>query len=329
MAQKLPLATHKVRTAAFCLAAAAGVALSGGCAVEGASLDAADHAALGSGQQSLIGGRPAAADEFRSTVGIADDCTAAKVGPRLFLTAAHCVDVPRPFGPDPVPEDFPPNAGVGDGFLPGEPLLVFWGLDADDEEQAELTIVQTSIHPSWWDCPLCQLPTFNAAADIAVIEIAEDTPEIPEARVALGTVPVGTAVVEVGWGCEQSTNQPGPGLGRYKTAAGEIIDVSEAQRFTRIGDEQLVDIDASYLITAGSDQDANAASLCLGDSGGPLYLPDNGDPRIVGVNSDFTFRPDQPEPGGVSWTDWHTRTSRESLHGVGQWLIDRGVNTVE
>lgn len=328
MIQKLTLETHKVRSAALCLTAAAGVALSGGCAVEGASLDA-DGDSLGSQQQALIGGSPAAADEFRSTVGIADDCTAAKVGPRLFLTAAHCVDVPRPFGPEPVPDDFPPNDGVGDAFLPGEPLLVFWGLDADDAEQDVFTIVQTSIHPSWWACPLCQRPTFNAAADIAVVEIAEDTPDIPEARVALGTVEVGTAVVEVGWGCEESTNRPGPGLGRYKTAPGEIIVASEAQRFTRIGDEQLASIDASYLITAGRHQDPDAASLCLGDSGGPLYLPDRSDPRIVGVNSDFTFNPDQPEPGAVSWTDWHTRTSLESLHGVGQWLIERGVRTVE
>ncbi len=328
MVQKLPLETHKVRIAASRLAAAAGVALVAGCAGEGATLDAADGDSPGTRQQALIGGRPAAADEFRSAVGIADDCTAAKVGSRLFLTAAHCVDVPRPFGPDPVPEDFPPNDGVADEFLPGEPLLVFWGLDADDEEQGEFTIVQTSIHPSWWACPLCRQPTVNGAADIAVIEIAEQTPDIPEARVELGSVEVDTAVVEVGWGCEQSTNQPGPGLGRYKTADGEVIDPSEAQRFTPITDPQLVAIDASYLITAGRDQDADAASLCLGDSGGPLYLPDSGDPRIVGVNSDFTFRPDQPEPGGVSWTDWHTRTSLESLHDVGQWLIDLDVNTV-
>jgi hypothetical protein len=80
-----------------------------------------------------------------------------------------------------------------------------------------------------------------------------------------------------------------------------------------------------YVVTAGHAQDEAFASLCLGDSGGPLYRPDRADPRVVGVNSDYSFR----DQSGVSWTDWHTRTSRGSLHDIAEWLIDLGVNTVE
>ena len=292
--------------------------------------------AIGNVGAALIGGAPAAPSHFRSTVGIGDVCTAAKVGPRQFLTAAHCVAVPRPGRFEPVPEDFPPNDGIAEDYLPGQPLLINWGLDADDAEQGVFTIVETSIHPSWWQCPLCQDPTISTdgAADIAVIEIAEDTPAIPEASVELDAVAPDTPVVKVGWGCEERTNiDPSTlELDRYKTEEAWVIAASEIQHNTAppITDTQLATVEASYLITAGHAQDEDYASLCLGDSGGPLYLPNNSDPRIVGVNSNYTFEPssDPNDLGGVSWTDWHTKTSLNSLHGVGQWLVALGVNTV-
>lgn len=310
-------------------------ALLSGCGADSATLGPPEATSVDNLQAALIGGAPAAPSHFRSTVGIGDACTAAKVGPRTFLTAAHCVAVPRPGRFEPVPEDFPPNDGVRDAYLPGQPLLLNWGLQADDAEQGVFTVVQTSIHPSWWDCPLCQAPTISSAgaADIAVIEIAEDTPSIPQARIELGDVAPGTQVVKVGWGCEERTNiDPNSlELGRYKTADAWVIDASAIQHNTSppISDAQRAIVEASYLITAGHAQDEDYASLCMGDSGGPLYLPDNSDPRIVGVNSDYTFEPssDPNDLGGVSWTDWHTKTALNSLHGVGQWLIDLGVNT--
>lgn len=338
MSTKLHFQSHKSRATASWLAIAPSMALLAGCVMEGEAVDSASSDSTASRQQDLIGGHPAAPDHFRSTVGIGDACTAAKVGDRLFLTAAHCVAVPRPLRGMPVPDDFPPNDGVRADYLPGEPLLINWGLDADDPDQAVFTIVETSIHPSWWDCPLCQDPILaqGGAADIALIEIAQNTPQIPEASVELGTIQPTTQVIKVGWGCEERTNiDPSTlELGRYKTEDASVIPVSEIQPDSSrppMTDEQVARVDASYVITAGRAQDEDAASLCLGDSGGPLYLPDNSDPRIVGVNSDYTFRAsDDPDDlGGVSWTDWHTRTSLGSLHDVGQWLIDLGVNTVD
>jgi hypothetical protein len=332
MSRKSAFEIRKPRAFVTCLAVAPIAVFFSGCAVEGEAVDATHLESLARREHALIGGTPATSDQFRSTVGFGDVCTAAKVGPRLFLTAAHCVAVPRPGRNEPVPDPFPPNDGIGEKYLPGSPVHIEWGLNVDDPEQAEFTITRTSIHPSWWECPLCQEPSRNAAADIAVVEIADDTPEIPEARVELDRIAVGAPVVKVGWGCEVTTNLP-PGtrveLDRYKADDTEVIVPSEVQRHEpRISDEQLAGIDGSYLITAGQDQNANDASLCHGDSGGPLYLADEADARVVGVNSDYTFRGDQPDPGGISWTDWHTRTSLESLHGIGQWLTEQGVNTV-
>src|SRR5690606_31784003 len=150
-----------------------------------------------------------------------------------FLTAAHCVAVPRPRRLQPVPPDYPANDGVHDDYLPGKSLLIHWGLNADDADQAEFTIVNTTIHPSWWACPLCEQPNRSpgSAADIAVIEIAEDTPDIRQARVDLNPVAVGAHVVKVGWGCEERTNIDASTLelGRYKTDDAWIIPSSEIQ----------------------------------------------------------------------------------------------------
>lgn len=323
---------QEMRTTAWGITFASAAMLLAGCSAN--TGDMAEMESFDTKTEALIGGHQAAPYHFRSTVGIGDSCTAAKVGPRLFLTAAHCVSVSRPGRFEPVPPDFPANDGVHPNYLPGQPLLINWGLNADDAEQAVFTIVDTTIHPSWWTCPLCQDPILatGGAADIAVIEIVQNTPQIPEAQVDLDPVAPGTQVTKVGWGCEDRTDvDPSTlELGRYKTEDAWVIPASEIQHHNSpITSGQVATVGSSYLITEGHDQDPERASLCLGDSGGPLYLPNNTERRIVGVNASYTFRPPENESeGGVSWTDWHTKTSLDSLHGVGQWLIDQGVNTI-
>ena len=320
MSQILP--SRSLVTTTSHLALASTVALLAGCA---------DHAvtsedAVARVDQALIGGEPATADYFRSTVGIGDECTAAKVGPRLFLTAAHCVAVPRLYRQE-LPPGYPANNGVDEPYVTGQPLLIQWGLDAAGPS-GTFTIVQTSIHPSWWTNPGSPDPVFgsDSASDIAVIEIAEDTPDIPEARVELDSIAPGTRVVQVGRGCEESTSTPDAHLGRFK--AQEVVTLPPEPELAYISpppsETQSTAIINSYLFTPGITQDPNAASLCLGDSGGPLYLPDNSDPRVVGVNSNYTFT----DQSGISWNDWHTQTALESFHGVGEWLRSLGVNTV-
>jgi len=120
-------------------------------------------------------------------------------------------------------------------------------------------------------------------------------------------------------------------LGRFKLASASTIPVSEIRPYEgKMSDEQEAAMGASYLITPGHAQDEKSASLCLGDSGGPLYLADESDPRVVGVNSNYSFKTpeDESDLGGVSWADWHTRTSLGSGNGIGEWLRSLEANTV-
>lgn len=309
--------------------AAAFIAAASGCsATDDAYFE--EEVELGEHEEALIGGSQAAAYHFRSTVGIGGECTAAKVGPKLFLTAAHCVSLPRPGRFETVPPDFPQNDGVKPKYLPGQSFVLNWGLNATDSQQSSVTVVRTSIHPSWWACPLCQNPTLSldGAADIAVIEIAQLTPQIPEAVVDLDPVAPGQQVAKVGWGCEDHTNHA-PGsipLGRYKTADAWVVAAAQIQLPDPVyTSDEIAKVGASYLITEGKDKNSARASLCLGDSGGPLYLPNNTERRIVGVNSNYNFRPGS---NGVSWTDWHTKTANNAPLGVARWLINQGVSTV-
>ena len=104
-------------------------------------------------------------------------------------------------------------------------------------------------------------------ADIAVIEIAEDTPDIPEAGIELNRVEPGAQVVKVGWGCEETTNVDPTTLelGRYKTDDAAVIATSEIQHHNSpITDDQVAVIDGSYVVTAGHDQDEDNARPLLG-----------------------------------------------------------------
>jgi hypothetical protein len=71
----------------------------------------------------------------------------------------------------------------------------------------------------------------------------------------------------------------------------------------------------NYVLTAGK------AGLCPGDSGGPLYRAG----AVVGVNANYTLRPDDQDEVGLPVTNWHTRLDGNSRNHVGEWLSEVGV----
>ena len=96
---------------------------------------------------------------------------------------------------------------------------------------------------------------------------------------------------------------------------------------TRPNDPVLANVAGSYAITPGKRGVRTSASLCPGDSGGPLYRTNGRADTIVGVNAYYSFAPEAEDPKRVSVTNWHTRLDTDARNGVGAWLVDLGVAT--
>jgi V8-like Glu-specific endopeptidase len=307
-------------------AVSAGLGLLSACGADASNADFVDEELFDQQQHELIGGTVAPPYHFRSTVAIGDVCTAAKVGPRSYLTAAHCVVDPNELAGGLTPTNAPNRDGIAAKFSPGASIPIAYGIQVNDSSQrATVKVVKTHVHPTWLEyMNHRQRPGVVGGADIAVIKVDRDLPQIPEARVELGEIQPGTLVVKGGFGCEDHALRPESPLNRYKTAFATVLPPSElllGWNDVQTELERQV-VDASYLVTSGRLRDEEQASICKGDSGGPLYLNHNSDRRVVGVNSDYQLF------DGISYTDWHTRTSLRSRHSVGRWLSGLDVNTV-
>ena len=68
--------------------------------------------------------------------------------------------------------------------------------------------------------------------------------------------------------------------------------------------------DTDAAIAAAGAPDAGVASICPGDSGGPVYRDDGTQTKIVGVNSYYDFAPSDTQ--GISFANWHTRLDLEA-----------------
>ncbi|WP_437636846.1 carbohydrate-binding domain-containing protein [Sorangium sp. So ce854] len=263
----------------------------------------------------LIGGRPALEAEVPATIEVSD-CTGAKVGPRHFLIAAHCVDDDN-------------TGGVGSNHLPGSTVAITDDNGPSGIQRRNLTVQETHIFPAWTSSRRsCHRHCINILnpyhpPDVAVIVVDEDTPDIPEATVDGDPVLPGTEVIIAGYGCENGVDRPTPPA-RLKI---ETVTTLPASALIHEGSyvvpEDAADVAGANVITEGVLTDPAAASLCPGDSGGPLYRTGTSQQLIVGVNSYYTFS----DESGISRTNWHTRLDSAARYDVLTWLKDLGVNT--
>jgi len=271
----------------------------------------APNAELGHTDGPLIGGHPAADTEYPSTVYLG--CTAAKVGPRQILLAAHCV------------HDSDSN-GVIDYYKAGSTLAFTVNNDASVSDWLEIPIAETHIFSEWTNA--CEGGCADVWAfdpphppDIAVIVLDEDTPTIPIARVDAKPVAIGDEVVVTGYGCEEGYGGPTADPPRFKLETLDVVDGDALDHEnTVIAPELVPDLLESYVITPGPSLDENAAGLCPGDSGGPTYRTTTNEQLVVGVNAYYSF----PLGSGVPMTNWHTRVDENAHFPVLSWLEGLG-----
>jgi hypothetical protein len=312
----------KERRRPFLIGSLAIIAFAGCLAPE----DGVDRSGTESG--ALIGGQPASSTDFPSTVLIMGptigNCTAAKVGPRQFLTAAHCVHKKE-------------NNTLSPDYQPGSFIGITTAKKVTSANRAAVTqwveVKSTVMHPGWAEAcgSGCNVNVLgpDVPPDVAVVTLAEDTPKIPAAKVDLHTIGAGEGVIVTGYGCTKSVNTPHADNYQQlrfditKAIAGDALN--HPGSFVPSGDPRHDLVVASYVITPGNLANAQEASLCPGDSGGPLYRADGTQSIVVGVNAYYTFK----DGTGISMTNWHTRLDVRSRFQIGQWLRTLGVQLIE
>lgn len=296
------------------------VALAAGCA--------SHHAADETVEDQLIGGRevsvtllPSVVDIARmpraglptTSIPLAGSCTAAHVGPRRLLLAAHCVLDPATVSP----------------IYKAHDAVAMLRRAADGWTEGHVERVE--IHPKWLaecDRTYCAASVVTAkmdAPDVAVIVLEREIPDSAIAPVDDEALEGGDMVIVTGFGCTAGVHVKDTRTEvSLRARLTHIADVGAAVHEgspLKEGDTNVAS--GNYNFTLGPGADAEMAGLCPGDSGGPVYRLRGGHKLVVvGVNSNYTLAEGSADDLGMPKSNWHTRLDTESRHDVAKWLRD-------
>lgn len=235
----------------------------------------ASDGTLGEERQAIVGGVPSDASDDATVMLVhldasspphAEVCTATLVAPRLVLTARHCVAAAdEQIGCD---ADGTPLVGahVSSNFDPAD-LYVFTGKD----RPAFTSATAPALDPTKWQ------PAGRGAEivddhsgtlcdhDLALLLLAAPIPNVPTAPLRLdGDVAPGEQLVTVGWGVTSTEDEPKQRQRRSGVTVKRVGPSSQPPYLTK--SEILFD-----------------ESICLGDSGGPVFSAKTG--AVVAVVS--------------------------------------------
>ena len=263
-------------------------------------------------------------------------CTATRVGPRHILTAAHCVMATKTRDVDP-------------RYNRGQFLSITQSVDDQNaSDWSTISVGRVWVHPSYvaaftLGCSWSLTCTRDfGASDVAVIETMNDMPStISSARVGTSRYEAAgyqRRVYIAGYGCENGIDlrerppswPPAPPETRsIGFSVAPIEPLSSINNYGPVlNNAQFWSFGGSYLLTPGLSHPNGTASLCPGDSGGPVFLARSAFPGgpafhtnvVIGVNVDYTFADVKKDTPLVSTFNIHTRLSNDAPNYVGGWL---------
>jgi len=256
-------------------------AITAGCGGAGPSDEAAGS------EGALIGGE-VAGDRFPATVRLAlpgGNCGAAKLGPRRFLTASHCIT----------------HTDVAEGGT----LRLVGGVPSV-EILARVTRLLASPFDAAPPGPTAAELSGQAGLDAAIVEIDVDTPTVATATLDREPLEAGEKVIVSGAGCEVDPHsEDRSGGGGERTLKFAVVRIASVEKYH------------TYL--PRHDLDGVESRVCQGDSGTPLYrMGRSGKPTtVVGINS---FRAPSIDLWGAA-----TRLDRNIPEDAERWLTEAGV----
>ena len=260
----------------------------------------------------IIGPDPHYVDDeadFPAVVKISNNCPATKVGARLFITAAHCLQA--------APEIFRPGATID---LSAQNHV-------DGKQWLNLTLSEVYIHPSFVAIPellYFYKNSFGMARysfDLGLLYVEETTPQIGMVFINFDPVEDGEPLVFLGYGCQDGLNQPvdlnrvlRPRLQMGFSIAAPYEGIHPQKEEDFMNDFYLHFLKTPWeqqriyfynIISRGHDFDSRYSGLCPGDSGGPVFREGRYD-EIVGINAYYSFK----NGNDIPYSNWHTRLSQ-------------------
>jgi hypothetical protein len=198
-----------------------------------------------------------------------------------------------------------------------------------DDGFIAVTVAKTSADPDYFGARSAH-PNLGPtpAPDFAIVTLTSDAvaklASIPTATIDTNPVNPGDPVVIMGYGCETSLDATFDyAHARLKSQPVVAESVGQAiQPDLTPAPDPAAHIENNYFFTPGaaSNMTPNGASLCPGDSGGPVYRDDGKGLTVVGVNSYYNFDTAHPD---VAVNNWHTRLDGQAGAGVAAFIASQ------
>ena len=269
----------------------------------------------------FIGGKKAQKGEFEASVQIAEygsKCTAAKIGPRTYLTAAHCVVKNDPEDIRIEKDDYIRINTNGDYSLSTRvrELIIFPGYLEQMHTLWKNKEKHEAVDANFEDS--IRVYAAYKQADFAIIKVKDFSSSIPVAELDFNPIPLNEKMVAGGYGCNR--------LGGYSTDEYFISEVTNAatltdsEEYTKQLSADQIELGYNQLNTnnLGFTYKADKVSACHGDSGGPIYRASN--KKLIGVNS-FIFMEKDEEGTTIPYATFASRVTKHA-----KWLKETTQN---